>query len=64
MICSQCTKLLNKQKQKKCMKCNNTISYTLTILCEECSLKTKQCSICLKKIMDNTNTKDCGCGKR
>ena len=62
MLCSSCSKLALPQANKTCVKCKSVIYNNISILCELCSTKTKQCSVCLKNIVLSNRSSGCGCG--
>lgn len=69
MLCITCSKLSIMYANKNCMKCQSLVNQSISILCENCSLREKVCSACLKKIYTTTttigrrNNSGCGCGK-
>lgn len=50
MFCDSCSKLAMFKIDKKCLKCSAIINNNLSVICENCSLNNKICSICLKKL--------------
>ena len=64
MLCVNCAKLVLLNLNKKCIKCQGSVFNNLSILCESCSAKEKQCSVCLKKIqLVSERYRGCNCGK-
>lgn len=64
MLCSNCSKLLFTNFNKKCIKCQGAVLMNLYVLCDNCSSIQKQCAVCLKSIQSVINRrKGCGCKK-
>jgi RecJ-like exonuclease len=66
MFCSNCSKLTYVQITKNCLRCNENVDNSISVICDECSTNEASCSSCLKKIkyLDfKTNIIDSGkCG--
>jgi hypothetical protein len=65
MYCAECSKLLVLTSKKKCTRCNSCVYKNISVICEQCSDKTKQCSACLKTLISLKSKKSIckQCGK-
>lgn len=68
MLCETCSKLSFQYTKKICIRCQAEVLNNISILCEQCSAKEKQCAACLKKIQNTSPSKyrygGCGACKR
>ena len=65
MLCTNCLYLAFMYSNKKCIRCNSDVTINISVLCEQCSLTSKSCAVCLKKIVNHKiNKGGCGCGKK
>jgi hypothetical protein len=67
MLCPNCMKLAMLHSNKICVRCQGQIINNISVLCETCSNKEKQCSVCLKKIIPQAIRnagRGCGCGHK
>lgn len=62
MLCPGCSKLAFSQSNKTCVRCKSIIHNNISVLCDLCSTKNKQCSACLKNLVTQSRTPGCGCG--
>lgn len=64
MLCPNCSKLSYQYTNKTCLRCQGSATTTISILCENCSARDKQCAACLKKVDSSTTKKHYygGCG--
>jgi hypothetical protein len=64
MLCPNCSKLTYQYLNKKCLRCQGGVLNTISIICETCSARDKQCSACLKKVDNSAVKKNYygGCG--
>lgn len=61
MYCSNCSKLSILHTHKKCSRCHGTVTNSISILCEFCSLTEKICAACLKKVNNPDTVRKRGC---
>ena len=54
MICPQCSKLVLKTANKICKNCKAEVHDNLSLICNLCSTRDMSCSICLKKVFNDT----------
>lgn len=67
MFCDSCSKLSYLQTQKVCIRCSGQVLNTISVLCDLCSGTSKQCAVCLKKVISAAQravARGCGCGGR
>lgn len=67
MMCFNCSKLSFLNTKKTCIRCQGEVFNNLSVLCEHCSSSERQCSICLKKIISQTDRnkqRGCNCGRK
>jgi hypothetical protein len=67
MICPNCLRLALLTANRKCMRCQGDVFNNLSVICDGCSDKDRQCSVCLKKIVPPANrnkSQGCGCGSK
>lgn len=67
MFCIGCNKLSYQYTNKICMRCQATVTNTISMICDSCSASAKQCSACLKKVQNDVKTNyygGCGSCKR
>lgn len=67
MLCSNCVKLAFVNTKKSCIKCHGTILTNISILCDFCSNTEKQCAVCLKRVISESERavkRGCKCGKK
>ncbi len=57
MFCTACNKLSHLNTIKKCPRCKSEILINISVICDFCSLNTKSCSCCLKKIINKIDRK-------
>lgn len=62
MLCTSCSKLAQLHTNKVCSRCKGSVFISISVICEKCSSKTKQCSACLKNI-SSPSSKSGGCGQ-
>ena len=64
MLCPTCSKLAVVYLNKKCIRCQGGVLQNISVICDTCSSREKQCSACLKKVDNNPNKKHYygGCG--
>lgn len=69
MLCSNCSKLSLNAAQRVCVRCKGTILNNIAVICDGCSKIENMCSICLKKLINQTvarrHKSNCSsCGKK
>ncbi len=64
MICTNCSNLVFLNTIKPCVKCRGEIINNLSVICNNCSNATKQCAVCLKRILPPKQSKGCNCGNK
>lgn len=50
MLCQTCNKLQILPTNKFCIKCKAVVKQNIAILCDTCSMTSKSCAACLRKI--------------
>lgn len=67
MLCPNCSKLAAAQTNKTCSRCQAAVFTNISVICDACSASNSQCSVCLKKIIPESQRnakKGCNCGKK
>lgn len=67
MLCPNCVKLAFLHTNKSCIRCQGVVLNNVSVLCDFCSANSKQCSVCLKKVISEAERvahKGCNCGKK
>jgi len=64
MLCASCSRLAIMTANRKCMRCQGDIFNNISVICDSCSDKSKQCSICMKNIAPKNRARSCNCGKK
>jgi len=57
MLCIGCRKLVFQYTNKNCLRCHGSVNNSIYTICENCSLTSKQCAACLKKIQNSASIK-------
>lgn len=50
MLCQTCSKLQILPTNKFCIKCKSVVKQSIAILCDTCSITSKSCAACLRKV--------------
>lgn len=64
MLCGHCNKLNFLNTEKICFRCKGEVYTNIAVICDNCSINSNICAVCLKK-MNNSNVekyKYSGCG--
>lgn len=65
MLCPNCSKLAILHTNKSCVRCQGAVLTNVAVLCDFCSSGSKQCAVCLKKIVSEAERalkRGCNCG--